>query len=71
MPGTTNAIREWFRNYKVPDGKPQNSFALDERVMNRDYALKVIQETHVAWQKLCAGQVAGHKLWIPQSKPSL
>lgn len=24
LPGTLDAIREWFRTYKVPDGKPEN-----------------------------------------------
>ena len=27
--------------YKVPDGKPLNKFALDERCMGRSYAMKV------------------------------
>ena len=30
LPGTLHAIREWFRLYKVPDGCPENIFALDE-----------------------------------------
>lgn len=25
------ATRDWFRNYKVPTGKPKNSFAFDEQ----------------------------------------
>ena len=65
LPGTTHAIREWFRNYKVPDGKPQNSFALDERVMNRAYAMSVIDETHTAYQRLLAGSATAGKLWLP------
>jgi inorganic pyrophosphatase len=24
LPGTLDAIREWFRTYKIPDGKPEN-----------------------------------------------
>lgn len=27
MPGKAKAVHEWFKNYKVPDGKPINSFA--------------------------------------------
>jgi inorganic pyrophosphatase len=53
MPGTLHAIREWFRLYKVPDGKPENKFALDERFESRDYALKIVAETHDAWVQLC------------------
>ena len=35
LPGTINTIREWFRTYKIPDGKPPNVFGLDERCMPR------------------------------------
>jgi inorganic pyrophosphatase len=54
IPGTLHAIREWFRLYKVPDGKPENKFGLDERFETRTYALEVIAETHDAWAQLCA-----------------
>jgi inorganic pyrophosphatase len=46
IPGLLDAIREWFRTYKIPDGKPPNEFALGEQFMNRAYALGVIHETH-------------------------
>ncbi|CAA0806747.1 Soluble inorganic pyrophosphatase 6-chloroplastic [Striga hermonthica] len=26
FPGTLTAIRDWFRDYKIPDGKPANNF---------------------------------------------
>ncbi|CAM9810429.1 unnamed protein product [Discosporangium mesarthrocarpum] len=41
LPGVIDSIREWFRTYKIPDGKPPNEFALDERCMGRSYAMKV------------------------------
>lgn len=28
MQGTLTAIRDWFRDYKIPDGKPANKFGL-------------------------------------------
>ena len=46
IPGTISLIREWFRTYKIPDGKPPNKFALDEKCMGAKYAHKVIHETH-------------------------
>ena len=52
MPGTISVMREWLRNYKTVDGKPQNAFGMDERAMDRDYTLKVIQETHDFWKNL-------------------
>lgn len=52
LPGVVSAIREWFRTYKVPDGKPLNKFALDEKCMGRSYAMKVVSECHISWRNL-------------------
>ncbi len=48
LPGTLNAIREWFRTYKMPDGKPPNRFGLDEKFMHKTYALGIIKECNRA-----------------------
>jgi len=56
LPGTLNAIREWWRTYKIPDGKPPNVFGLDERFMNKAYAMEVIKECNHAWKELITGQ---------------
>lgn len=56
MPGMLDAIREWFRTYKIPDGKPPNVFGLDEKFMNKKYANDVIQECHEAWAELVSGE---------------
>ncbi len=29
IPETVHAIRTWFRDYKIPDGKPPNKFAFN------------------------------------------
>eukprot|EP00698_Gefionella_okellyi_P019660 TRINITY_DN6059_c0_g1_i1.p1 TRINITY_DN6059_c0_g1~~TRINITY_DN6059_c0_g1_i1.p1 ORF type:complete len:402 (-),score=94.32 TRINITY_DN6059_c0_g1_i1:66-1271(-) len=52
MPGTVGAIREFFRVYKVCEGKPLNEFGFEGQAMNRAFALEVINETHHFWQKL-------------------
>ena len=57
LPGTIESIREWFRTYKVPDGKPENVFGLDEVCMPASYAAHIIEETHASWKAL----VLGHK----------
>eukprot|EP00928_Gymnodinium_smaydae_P056573 TRINITY_DN3993_c0_g3_i2.p1 TRINITY_DN3993_c0_g3~~TRINITY_DN3993_c0_g3_i2.p1 ORF type:complete len:282 (-),score=57.93 TRINITY_DN3993_c0_g3_i2:113-958(-) len=62
MPHTISGIREWFRWYKFPDGKPLNEFGLDEVPLGHAEALKVIQETHEAWQRLRDGKVESD-LW--------
>lgn len=56
MPGMLDAIREWYRTYKIPDGKPPNTFALGEQFMDKAYAVKIIEETHHAWELLITGQ---------------
>ena len=62
VPGCLNAIREWFRLYKVPDGKPENKFGLDERFMDKHYAMTVIKETHEAWKQLVEKRKVNTKL---------
>lgn len=55
MPGTISSIREWFRTYKAYDGKEENRFALDERCMDAEYAMGIIDETHHSWLNLVSG----------------
>jgi len=52
MPGFLNATREWFRIYKMPDGKPPNNFGLDGEFQDAAYAIEVIEETHIFWREL-------------------
>ncbi|CAK9160416.1 unnamed protein product [Ilex paraguariensis] len=52
FPGTLTAIRDWFRDYKIPDGKPANKFGLGNKAANKDYALQVITEANESWAKL-------------------
>lgn len=33
--GTLTEIREWFRDYKIPDGKPPNKFGLGNKPANK------------------------------------
>jgi len=56
LPGMLDAIREWYRTYKIPDGKPPNTFGLDEKFMDKDYAFAIMDECHHAWQELISGE---------------
>ncbi|KAG9133397.1 hypothetical protein Leryth_024112 [Lithospermum erythrorhizon] len=62
FPGTLTAIRDWFRDYKIPDGKPANKFGLGNKPANKDFALKVINETHESWAKLVKRNVSAGEL---------
>lgn len=52
MPGLVKATHEWFRIYKMPDGKPENQFAFNGEAKKRDFAEKIIAETHKYWKEL-------------------
>jgi len=64
LPGTISGIREWFRWYKTPDGKPLNAFGYEERALDKAMALEVIAETHAAWKSLRSGATPKGKLWL-------
>ncbi|KAK3529275.1 hypothetical protein QTP70_024831, partial [Hemibagrus guttatus] len=51
-PGYLEATVDWFRMYKVPDGKPENQFAFNSEFKNRDFAIKTIKDTHEHWKAL-------------------
>lgn len=54
LPGLIKATHEWFKIYKIPDGKPANVFAFNGEAKNRAFAEKVIQETSKFWKELVA-----------------
>jgi inorganic pyrophosphatase len=56
LPGMLDAIREWYRTYKIPDGKPPNTFGLGEKFMDKAYALSVMEECNHAWRDLISGE---------------
>lgn len=56
LPGLLRATNEWFRIYKIPDGKEENQFAFSGECKNRKYAEEVIRECNEAWEKLVAGK---------------
>ncbi|XP_073684070.1 inorganic pyrophosphatase 2, mitochondrial [Garra rufa] len=51
-PGYLEATLDWFKMYKVPDGKPENQFAFDGEFKNRDFAIKTVKDTHSFWKAL-------------------
>jgi inorganic pyrophosphatase len=56
LPGLMRATNEWFRIYKIPDGKPENQFAFSGECKNKKYAEEVIKECSEAWEKLISGK---------------
>ncbi|XP_067375548.1 inorganic pyrophosphatase [Channa argus] len=61
-PGYLEATVDWFRRYKVPDGKPENKFAFDEEFKDKDFAIEVIKSTHDFWKALISQQTKSGEL---------
>ncbi|XP_009473136.1 PREDICTED: inorganic pyrophosphatase 2, mitochondrial [Nipponia nippon] len=51
-PGYLEATVDWFRLYKVPDGKPENRFAFNGEFKDKDFAVEIIKSTHEYWKAL-------------------
>ncbi|KAK9307197.1 hypothetical protein QLX08_002375 [Tetragonisca angustula] len=51
-PGLMKATIEWFKIYKIPDGKPENQFAFNGEAKPKDFAWHIVEEVHQHWQNL-------------------
>ena len=53
-----DAVREWFRTYKVPEGKGENDFAFGGAWVDLATALDVVAACHAQWRAACAAGAA-------------
>ncbi|RXM98152.1 Inorganic pyrophosphatase [Acipenser ruthenus] len=58
-PGYLESTVDWFKKYKVPDGKPENQFAFNGEFKDKDFAVEVIKSTHQFWKALTQKQTDG------------
>ncbi|XP_066476669.1 inorganic pyrophosphatase [Tiliqua scincoides] len=58
-PGYLESTVDWFRRYKVPDGKPENQFAFNGEFKDRVFAINVIKSTHDYWRNLVTKKTDG------------
>uniref|UniRef100_H3ALH7 inorganic diphosphatase n=1 Tax=Latimeria chalumnae TaxID=7897 RepID=H3ALH7_LATCH len=58
-PGYLEATVDWFRLYKVPDGKPENQFAFNGEFKDKDFTVGVIKSTHKYWKALVQKRTDG------------
>ncbi|KAK2748365.1 Inorganic pyrophosphatase [Myotisia sp. PD_48] len=56
LPGLLRATNEWFRIYKIPDGKPENQFAFSGECKNKKYAMEIVHECAESWNRLMTGE---------------
>lgn len=59
LPGLIEATLQWFKIYKIPDGKPANKFAFDGEAKGSEFAKNVIEETHEYWTKMITCEQKG------------
>lgn len=59
-PSLLETTRNWFKNYKLPDGKPENTFAFNGDYKNQQETINIINETHESWDKLINQKVLHH-----------
>lgn len=52
LPGCLDAIREFFRVYKICQGGEENKFAFNGEFKDKEFALKVMRESHYMWNNL-------------------
>ncbi|KAH7724102.1 inorganic pyrophosphatase [Aphelenchoides avenae] len=52
FPGLLKATHAWFRDYKIPTGKPANEFAFGGEFKDREFAHGIIAQTHGFWKAL-------------------
>ncbi|KAB0341416.1 hypothetical protein FD755_020153, partial [Muntiacus reevesi] len=58
-PGYLEATLNWFRFYKIPEGKPENQFAFNGEFKNKAFALEIIKSTHECWKALLMDKCDG------------
>lgn len=52
LPGLIKATHDWFKIYKIPDGKPENKFAFEGQAKGAEFAKSILMETHEQWKTL-------------------
>ena len=52
MPGLLQKVMEWFRDYKIPAGKPENKYGFDSKCLDAAFTKNVIEECH-GFYKAC------------------
>jgi len=55
FPGELQRIMEWFRDYKIPDGKPANAFGYGSKALDKAFTMQVVDECHGFYTKLKSG----------------
>jgi inorganic pyrophosphatase len=58
-PGLLESTRRWFKDYKIPDGKPENVFGFLGEYLGVDKTIETIEHSNDLWKKLIQNRVTG------------
>lgn len=61
-PGLLETTRQWFRDYKLADGKPENEFAFNGKYKSQKDTVETLLECNNAWKRLINCEVKGDTL---------
>ena len=50
-PNKIEAVKHWFRTYKVAEGKSENEIAFEGKFLSADFAMKIVMHAHACWGK--------------------
>jgi inorganic pyrophosphatase len=56
-PGAISEVINWMRTYKTYDGKKENSFGYDDKVLSVEKTIEIIFENHEYYKELMAGKI--------------
>lgn len=51
---------EWFKIYKIPEGKPENLFAFNGEAKPAAFAHQIVDEVHRFWKQLVRKEIEGN-----------
>lgn len=63
-PGLLETTRQWFRDYKLADGKPENEFAFNGKYRSQKETVQTLLECNRAWKRLVNREIKGDNLPI-------
>lgn len=49
FPNVVDCIRDWYRVYKVAEGKPENTYGFGGEAKNKEYAENIVKEMNHQW----------------------
>ena len=61
-PGLLEATKQWFKDYKLADEKPENKFAFEGKYKNANETLEIVQGCHDSWKQLVLGNKNGSEI---------